>query len=84
MQGLRGSLFPLLVFLLAESTLLECTPVAFSGGSALCGTETYQKGPGDGFVCCDPGVPSGICEQTWAAGGHSACLYLASAPVCNS
>lgn len=25
------------------------------------------KGGWGGFVRCDPGVPSGICEQTWAA-----------------
>ena len=58
--------------------------MTFSGGGGSCGTEPYQKGPEDGFVCCDPGVPSGICEQTWAAGGPSACLCLALAPVCSS
>lgn len=59
MQGLRGSLFPLLVFLLAESMLMEGTPVAFSGGSGSYGTEPYHEGRRTVLSAVTPGCPLG-------------------------
>ena len=37
--------------------------MTFSGGGGSCGTEPYQKGPEDGFVCCDPGCPLGFVNR---------------------
>lgn len=50
LQGLGVCFVPLLVFLLAECTLLEHMPQALSRGTRSCGMEPYQMGLEGGFV----------------------------------
>lgn len=59
MQGLRGSLFPLLVFLLAESTLMECTPVASMEAVGRTGQSLIKSGRRMVLSAVTPGCPLG-------------------------
>lgn len=64
----------LLVFLLANVHSIGAFPQTLSRGIGSCGMAHYQMELHSGFVCCDPEVPAGICEQTAPAGVPSSSL----------